>query len=384
MSTWREGALESSVELEDGGVLLLDNPSGAPAELDVSIESASCAGYSLEITSACLDDLEPSATLNPAPATLPLTAMASVDDQEMYTLDLSAGFYGDLVVDPGFTAFFYSPLGRILHNPIAAESDRTLLVEIVAPDPLCTSYTLEAVAPVCEDDASEPNDVRLGAWSLQADDLRTQRVVSQASPDWWAFTLPANETRNVRISFDGEQGDVDLAIYDDTGTFVAASNSVGSAEVVSVTNDTGSARTFYVEVGLFAGALGDCVTYSILTTSCPMDPFDATQGWFAPADVLAAELAPTLWASNQPEVFSVQVPAFETVQVDAHGPGAGTGLGPSVELWGGLAFVEFDTPDADTVRTRITSRQAAPLEALLQLDATSSPGCQAYEILVDP
>jgi subtilisin family serine protease len=119
------------------------------------------------------------------------------------------------------------------------------------------TWTIDGPAAAVTDDAYENNDTRATAYDLGT--LTAAKTISSLamadSYDWYKFTTAAAGTSSssVSISFQNSQGDLDLALYDSSGTLVSSSQGTGNSEMISLNGL--AAGTYYVRVNGYNGAL---------------------------------------------------------------------------------------------------------------------------------
>lgn len=103
----------------------------------------------------------------------------------------------------------------------------------------------------CVDDGYEDNDAAGSAVSIDggADDL----AICSGDDDFYRITVPSGQSVTVRASFEHDDGDLDLAIFQNDGeTTVATSTSVSDSESATVTGP----GTFIVRIYGYQGAQG--------------------------------------------------------------------------------------------------------------------------------
>ncbi|TRV50784.1 MAG: hypothetical protein EWV53_14205 [Microcystis panniformis Mp_MB_F_20051200_S9] len=109
------------------------------------------------------------------------------------------------------------------------------------------NYTLFIKTP--GSDRFEENDTKDQAPTLERTNvLQTWDNLSIDNEDWFKITLPSGVTSNdyISISFDHSQGDIDLELYDSTGTTkLLDSTGVGNSESISLAGLSGD---YYIKV----------------------------------------------------------------------------------------------------------------------------------------
>ncbi len=129
-----------------------------------------------------------------------------------------------------------------------------------ASSPQCVPQSLDCSDPggtVCADDALGNNDSRPEALAnapLAADS--THSLVSCPSlagvgddEDWFRVVIPQEGTLDVDVAFDGTVSDIDVAVYNENGDFVASSSGFGSSEQLQLCVGQG---TYLIRVYAFS------------------------------------------------------------------------------------------------------------------------------------
>lgn len=102
------------------------------------------------------------------------------------------------------------------------------------------------------DDAFDHNDSCATARPVTAG-THAGRIVKILDPDWYAIKVPVGKSLKTTLAFTNGNGDIDAALYTHcNGSPVASSTGTGNTEMLSVTNRTGAALTYYLRVYLYA------------------------------------------------------------------------------------------------------------------------------------
>lgn len=140
--------------------------------------------------------------------------------------------------------------------------------------------TIPSFAQCPQDDAAEPNDDCASALPA-ALGTTGGLTVTDASEDWWTFTVPAGQELYVDVFFLHAAGDIDLELFNSAGTCgtrVDRSTSFTDEESVFYPNNSASPVVVTMRVELFAGS-GTCNDYQIdagvAPTVCSTTPDDA-------------------------------------------------------------------------------------------------------------
>jgi hypothetical protein len=131
-----------------------------------------------------------------------------------------------------------------------------------------------AVTSTPTDDAYENNDTFASAYNLGT--LTSTRTVSSLvmadSADWFRFTTSATGTTSntISVTFQNSQGNLQLALYNSSGTLLATSAGTGNTETITLNGR--AAGTYYIDVFGNSGATNPNYSLSIVaptTTSTP-------------------------------------------------------------------------------------------------------------------
>lgn len=109
------------------------------------------------------------------------------------------------------------------------------------------------------DDRFEEND---DATAAQALDLRTYpALISDNEEDWFTFDVDPGQTVRVDALFSGTVSDIDIGLFDASGSAIAAGASLSDDEFVIYTNCSGATET--ITLGVFAVG-GECSSYDLI------------------------------------------------------------------------------------------------------------------------
>ncbi len=132
------------------------------------------------------------------------------------------------------------------------------------------NYTLSIKPAVAaNDDAYEDNDTLATAYNLGT--LTSTRQIANLqmrdAADWFRFTTSFTGTasHSVSISFTHSQGDLDLKLYNSSGTQIGASTGTGNSETISLNGVV--AGTYYVQVYGYQGVQNPNYTLTITPPS---------------------------------------------------------------------------------------------------------------------
>jgi V8-like Glu-specific endopeptidase len=118
------------------------------------------------------------------------------------------------------------------------------------------SYSMTLAGPDVPADGYEANDdfgspAQLGAiTSFAANDLT---IHASGNADFYRFVTPGSGAASINMAFQHIDGDVDMALYSDTGTFIASSTGTSNSEHINFNATGGSA--YVLQTYGYAGAL---------------------------------------------------------------------------------------------------------------------------------
>lgn len=206
--------------------------------------------------------------------------------------------------------------------------------------------------PPATDDAYENNDTQATAYSLGT--LTAARTVSslqmQDSADWYSFTTTAvgTTTSQVSMAFTHSQGDLDLKLFNASGTQVGASEGSTNAETISLNGL--AAGTYFIHAFGYNGAKNPNYSLTVTPpTGTTPPPTPTTDAWtifvymtasdlheFAHADINEMEKA----VSQLPNTVNVVVLWDQSSTLTKYSTGNG-----AQAAWGttGRAVIAADT-----------------------------------------
>ena len=118
------------------------------------------------------------------------------------------------------------------------------------------SYSMTLDGPNVPGDVYEPNDdfgspTEFGAvTSVVANDLT---IHASGNADFYRFTSPGAGAASIHIAFPHVDGDVDMALYTSTGTFIASSTGTSNSEHINFS--AAAAESYVLQVYGYSGAL---------------------------------------------------------------------------------------------------------------------------------
>jgi hypothetical protein len=150
----------------------------------------------------------------------------------------------------------------------------------------CNDYTMtiSTVLDPCVaavDDGFEENDDCAAAAPITPGTY-LDNFVSVTDEDFYSITVADGATLTIDALFIDDDGDLDIYLYDDllvdcgvNGSNLDSSTSIDDNESLSVTNTTGAAVTYYIEMYCWGPGGSDCNTYDLIidvTGNSPATP----------------------------------------------------------------------------------------------------------------
>lgn len=112
----------------------------------------------------------------------------------------------------------------------------------------------------CVDDQWEENDNQGQATSFSSLPANGDGVSVSGDSDWFSFQLGSAQGVDISVLFTHSLGDIDIFLYDNSGTLLASSESVTDDENISYV--VSSSGTYYIEVRMISSE--SCNDYSII------------------------------------------------------------------------------------------------------------------------
>ncbi|MBI3072307.1 MAG: hypothetical protein HYY84_09335 [Deltaproteobacteria bacterium] len=183
------------------------------------------------------------------PAVNGITAVTRRDKLTIPSSTLSGDYYIAIVVDPA---------GSVTE---ANENNNTIFVPV-------------RVVARCTADSGEASGANntFGTAEAMASTSGTARTMCLADEDWYAVSLTSSQTLQVAACFTHANGDIDVDIYDDSGTLLKRSAGLVNNEILTQAYVTGNS-TYYVRVYGVLGQVSNNYTLKVGKTStaltCP-------------------------------------------------------------------------------------------------------------------
>ncbi len=173
-------------------------------------------------------------------------------------------------------------------------------------------------APMCADDAFEPNETCAGAASIGTG-LTTGLNIDVGLEDWYMINVAAGDEIQVDFLFLNADGDVDLRLEAPCGTFRASSTSVSDNESATWTNTTGVAQDVFIRANRFGSEF--CTPYDIditVTTPpvCVPDAFEPNETCATAAPIGTGTTTGLNIDPGTLDFYSINLAAGDAIQVD--------------------------------------------------------------------
>ena len=110
----------------------------------------------------------------------------------------------------------------------------------------CDGQVDEECVSLCSDDTYEDNDTRESAAILNLGDV-VDATSGSNDLDWFQFSLPQNLTVNIEVAFVHADGDIDIYLYDNSGSPLSSSESLTDDENITILLTT-AGGPYYLEV----------------------------------------------------------------------------------------------------------------------------------------
>jgi len=132
--------------------------------------------------------------------------------------------------------------------------------------------SMEEVGPVDPDcpDPLENNDTRADAVAITAGTYDMLVCGQPIDDDWYKVALEPGETLTARIDFLHSEGNIDLFLFDDTGSMQTVDRSQTTADFEEVTFTTARAQEMFIKINTYSGVPSN--TYTLTTTVTPAPP----------------------------------------------------------------------------------------------------------------
>jgi len=168
---------------------------------------------------------------------------ASDPDGQAVTLGVESGLPAGAVFD--------STTGTFEWTPGASDEGHTVEVKFSASDGMFTTFLIVKIhvlpgdkPPSCVDDQFEPNNVAEQAKSLSPGNYSLSICDTEMSPvdsDWFFLSLGAGQEVSVRLEFEHDLGDIDMALAKNENDLPVAAASDGTTDVeeFSYVSETG-------------------------------------------------------------------------------------------------------------------------------------------------
>jgi hypothetical protein len=324
-------------------------------------------------------------------------------DDDWFTTDLSAGetITIDLTYntsDGNVDLFFFDDRATTIATASSTQStgteqvvyttarDQTVAWRVqTSAGTAVSTYSLSTTitpAPPCNDDANEDNDTPSTATPIMLDAIYGSQQKCENDEDWYAFTVPAGSTAEIFANFSHSQADLNLELYDSTGTNLIDSASTTSDDESLNIAAPASDTDYLVKVVTASVAR---IRYDLLTyidgqgpadRQCP-DAFEQND-FRSSAAALPVGLSSDLllcWeggALNDRDWYEITVPGNATVTVDVlfnHGLG---NIDAALYQEGVVQPVATGVTTTDNEQLVATNPNPTPTTFSLEIDSSST------------
>jgi hypothetical protein len=242
----------------------------------------------------------------------------------------------------------------------------------------------DATLPGCSDDGYEDNDAE-GAAASVSTSLIADLVACDGDEDWYTVPVDIAEMVSVDVFFTDSEGDVDLQLYDPTGTFLTGSQTVDDDESVGPVQAQ-QGGDYLVRVWLWSDS-GSVPgnEYDLLVTVDP--PVCVDDGWedndttSTPASFSPGSRTGLQVCASDDDYWAVALSAGQTMSVDLTFSDAEGDVDLRIKDGGGATLASSLSVDDDESIPSFTASATGDymVQATLWSDAGSFPG-NSYDL----
>lgn len=266
-------------------VLQSDEGAEAGVGYDLTLEAASCVDDARE------QDDTPAGLVPPAIPFLQAGLVACPSDPDHIALDLSAGGTLDVAAlwdtsEGGLRVELLNPSNTVVATASGPAGDRALSYTPTAGGRYHlratldgeagtlpgVSYELGILATQCPVDIYEENDARTSPAAITLPFSATGLGSCASDEDWYSFPVTAGDQVRVFADFVNAEGDIDIGLYDETGSSVASGSGTRDDETITTAAESSGTWTAKVRLYQDAGAVpGNTYGLEVGTTPCAID-----------------------------------------------------------------------------------------------------------------
>lgn len=231
----------------------------------------------------------------------------------------------------------------------------------------------------CTDDTHEPNDSRTSPASLGSGDYHAvDGVLCSGDPDWFSFEAQAGKRLQVVLVFNNSEGDLDLEVYDASGTLVGASRRTTDEELVDLAS-LATGGTYTAKVVGYQGAQADYLLEINLlgAVQCTADAFEPNNdpGAAAALPSTGSQTVSGLTYCGDADYFRVPLPADLPLEAVLRFTGSAGSLAMHLLDPAGIVSLATAVPDGTgTLRLSFAGDTTARDYVLEVVDAPSGLG----------
>jgi len=370
--------------------------------------------YDLEIdvssTSGCtIDFAEPNDTLAEAfpVGDITLTGLSACPtDSDFFEVNLDSG--GLLDVDLTFTdadgdidVYILDDVGTTLASAISTDDDEAvdwtaaydgyhyIEVALVIDDAVPgNDYELEVAgtSTSCVADFAEPNDSDAAPYTISAGATLGLNACA-TDEDWFSFTAGAGDTIDLNVFFVDAEGDIDIALYDPSATWLASAASSDDDEVLTWSATVGGDYLLMVELFLDDGAVPgneygiDLAVGS--TSTCTVDSYEPNDTQATAYALLGPSFTGIHACETDSDWFEIEVGGNEETTVEVFFSDAEGDIDAFLyDAAGGLLGSSISTTDDEELFHSSTASGSIFVEVVLTFDDGSVTG-NPYTIDID-
>ncbi|EGD77783.1 hypothetical protein PTSG_08873 [Salpingoeca rosetta] len=264
--------------------------------------SGDSGSYHISINVTCHacdnDEFEPnnngdSATVLTASQTQ-FSAVICPNDEDVYRFPVCAN--GNVSVSVFFSndegnldAYLYDASGSLVSSGVSTTDNEVLAhsaggvgglyyLRVVGVGGASAPYQvlIEVQCPPCHDDQFEDNNDPESATELAPFVDSISASICPEDEDYYAIPVCGLGTITVNLAFEHDVGDIELHLFDSSGTLVASSTSSTDHETVQHTDTTGSASMYMVRVYGYQGASAPyAMFFDVVCPPCEPDSFES-------------------------------------------------------------------------------------------------------------
>jgi len=276
------------------------------------------------------NDTQATATTYPGD---PVVGQICAGDVDFFKIALNVG--DALTASLAFThadgdidLYLYGPTGNLIDWSVSTTNSEsiaytataagTYAVRVFGVGQAENAYTLTLavvpVTPICAEDAYEQNDTQATATRYPGAALHGQ--ICASDPDWVSVALNAGDSMRATLTFTNSVGDLELALYNQSGAFIGSSTTTSNTEQIDYT--AAAAGTYALKVyGFLTAENAYTLTVSVVpaTPTCTDDSHENNDTPATAVALPSANFAGQICAGDD-DYYYVDLAAGETLVID--------------------------------------------------------------------